>query len=287
MHLNLNMSDEHNQTGAGALVRSILAKNQVEQEPNIDSSDVVGGAERATVRGPEPEPAAPCSEPPPDGSKVDRAKAETSDTDHRHAVELIELYFGLDDPLERDACFDELAALPLPVVTDFFRAMHNDDEDEYVRMNAAAELARRGDPQGRAALKAELTDPTHVDLFSQALSTLSELDGEPFYERLMEIWQGRALDADLNLEVLAAMESLAPERALADFARTLEDIQSPEGFRDDEFEVMILAFVRAGYREAEANLTRLSERAAGFDLPDEDRRELLEFIDEGLALVRG
>lgn len=273
------MSDEHKPTGAGALVRSILAKGQDknQRDESVDSHEVAGPTDDDASSTPGPGPS----------QTMALAAVAPTEADHQNAVELIELYFGLDDPLERDACFEELVALTLPVVTDFFRAMHNDDEDEYVRMNAAAELARRGDRQGRAALTAELDDPTHIDLFSQALATLSELDGEPFYERLMEIWRSRALDADLNLEVLAAMESLAPDRVLADFARILDDIQSPESFRDDEFEVMVLAFVRAGYQDAEVHLARLSERAAGFDLPAEDRRELLEFIDEGLALVRG
>ncbi|MEM6731738.1 MAG: HEAT repeat domain-containing protein [Myxococcota bacterium] len=255
-----------------SLVQSILAK-----KPEIP-------AQEAPSAGPElPQ------EPPPTPAATELPREETASDhpEHSAAAELIELYFTLDEPLERDACFDEIAALQAPVVTEFLRAMLQGDADEYVRAAAASELARRGDPEGRAAVEADLADPENIDFFTNALQTLADLDGEAFYERLLGMWRDDARDDDLTLEVLSIMEAISPARACRDFAETLSSVDDPEAFRDDQFELMVLTFVRNGYQDAESILLALRQRAAQFSMDEEERSELVAFVDEGIALLRG
>ncbi|MEO1173910.1 MAG: HEAT repeat domain-containing protein [Myxococcota bacterium] len=206
--------------------------------------------------------------------------------EHAAAVELIDLYFTLEEPLERDACFDQIAALRAPVVGEFMRATMQGDDDEYVRAAAAAELTRRGDPEARAALEADLQDPENLDFYTNALQTLAEVDGDAFYPRLLKMWRDDELDSELALEVLAVMEQTAPQRAVEDFAEAITAIQSPEQFRDDQFESMTMAFVRNSHGPAFEVLSGLRTRAEAFTMDKDEHRELLEFIDEGLALLR-
>ncbi|MEL6543250.1 MAG: HEAT repeat domain-containing protein, partial [Myxococcota bacterium] len=190
------MSDDEKRD-PGALARSILAKTAggaKADAPAIPTSE--------PEPDPVPPPAAPASrsapDPAPTDSPTDATEAPaanptvladestfTEHPDHGDAAQLIDLYFTLDDPLERDACFDEIIATSAPVVIEFLRAMLQGDQDEYVRASAAAELARRGDAEGRAALLEDLNDPENIDFFSHALQTLSETDGEAFYDQLI------------------------------------------------------------------------------------------------------
>ncbi len=271
------MSDEEKRDPK-ALARSILAKTGKGVDPAASAT-------------PEMTPPSPTGEPPgepSDGTTPEPLADESTFTNHPEhgaAAELIDLYFTLDEPLERDACFDQIGASGAPVVLEFMRAVLQGDEDEYVRASAAAELARRGDAEGRAALLDDLSDPENIDFFTHALQTLAEIEGEGFYDRLFDLWQQDEHDADLMLEVLATMETLSPKRALVDFVRAIDAVQEPEQFRDDQFEVMVMAFVRAGHVNALDTLRALRERAARFALEEEEQRELLEFIDEGIALL--
>lgn len=267
------MSDEEKRDPK-ALARSVLAKT--------------GAARSSTATGPMREKA-PEATPAPAPEPETRADESTftDHPEHEAVAELIDLYFTLDDPLERDACFEQIAESSAPVVVEFMRAVLQGDEDEYVRASAAAELARRGDPEGRAALLDDLADPENIDFFTNALQTLAEVEGQGFYDRLYALWSEDEHDAELMLEVLATMESLSPNRALNDFVRAIDAITEPDHFRDDQFEAMVLAFVRAEYTDALANLRALRERAARFSLDPADHRELLEFIDEGIALLQG
>lgn len=252
------MSDEEKHSGTEALVQSILAKK--DEEP-------------------------PAPETPPE--PLDAEGSEFSGhAEHDAAAELIDLYFTLEEPIERDACFDQIAALRAPVAVEFMRATMQGDADEYVRAAAAAELTRRGDAEARAALEADLADPENLDFYSNALQTLAAVDGEAFYPRLREMWHGDTLDSELALEVLAVMEQVAPQRAIEDFAQTLGSIEAPEQFRDDQFETMVMAFVRQAHAPALDVLTSLRDRAASFEMDADEHRELLEFIDEGIALLK-
>ncbi|MEL6543251.1 MAG: hypothetical protein AAFQ82_01425, partial [Myxococcota bacterium] len=103
-----------------------------------------------------------------------------------------------------------------------------------------------------------------------------------------EIWRADSHDSDFILEVLASMETLNVNRALEDFTRAIDAVDGPEKFRDEQFEVMVLAFVRAEHSKALDSLRALKERASSFVMDDADEhRELIGFIDEGIALVSG
>src|SRR5688500_6101154 len=135
------MSDDK-PAGARSLVSSVLQKLDSAPAPESEAA-------------PDPPPADPAEE----------------------ARELIDVYFELESPSERDALFDRLVALDTPVVTEFLGAMFVSDEDEYVRAAAAAELARRGNAEAIASLEADLADPEEQFFFEHAVQVLSEFRG--------------------------------------------------------------------------------------------------------------
>jgi len=205
----------------------------------------------------------------------------------QEAAELIEVYFELEEPAERDALFDQIATIRAPVVTEFLRAMMAQDEDEYVRAAAAGELARRGDGPAIAALEADLDDADESFFFEHAVQVLGEVRGKHFYDTLAHIWRDPERDADQRREAMLGMEVADAPRALADFVAFLDGITDVESMPDDQVELAMLAFVRAGHTAAAPVLERLRDRVAQSRLAEDERRELAGMIEEGLALLRG
>lgn len=227
--------------------------------------------------------------PPPPGATAAASGApatgESSDPGaDAEAAELIAVYFELEEPVERDALFNRISGNPSPLVTDFLRAMMHEDEDEYVRAAAAAELARRGVAEGFAALEADLEEPEELYFFEHSMQTLSELKGLAFYETAAAIWKNSERDADERREAMIGMETSDPTRALADFQAFIEatDIQA---MADDQIEVAMLAFVRHGYHQASEALAGLRQRIAAAPLDADERAELEGFVQEGIDLL--
>jgi HEAT repeat protein len=202
------------------------------------------------------------------------------------AAELIDVYFELEQPAERDALFDRLVQIPSPLVTEFLRTMLGEDEDEYVRAAAAAELARRGVAEGYAALEQDLDDPEEPFFFEHAIRVLSEVRGTGFYETLAAIWRDPQRDGDQRREAMLGMEHLDLERALGDFLQLVEASTDIEAMPDDQLEVAIMAFVRHDFEPALPALVGLSERVAAAALDPSDAAELRAFIQEGIDLLR-
>ncbi len=217
---------------------------------------------------------------------VAEAAAQPSAADvEREAAELIEVYFELEEPAERDVVFDKLSDLRLPVVDDFFRAMMEADEDEYVRAAAAAELARRGDADAQRLLEADLEDPEEPFFFTHALQTLAEVRGKPFYETLLGLWKNPERDADERREAMLGLEAADAERALGEFVRFVEAQTDVVGMPDDQIEVAMMAFVRHQYTAARRPLEALRSRIAAAGIDPEERQELVEFVTEGIDLL--
>jgi len=213
-----------------------------------------------------------------------KASATQGDID-REASELVDVYFTLEEPAERDALFDRLIALSSPIVTEFLRAMMEEDEDEHLRAAATGELARRGVPEAEAALEARLIEAEDAYFFAHALSVLAELRGPRFYDRVLTLWQEPERDADERREAMLTMETLDPARAMADFARFIDAQTDMRALADDQIEVAMLAFVRQGYRAGMPVLEALHARIGKAQLDPEERQELLEFVQEGMDLL--
>lgn len=215
------------------------------------------------------------------------AERNDSDDSFVDAATLIELYFELEDPDERDAVFDKLAAIRVPIVDDFLRAMMEEDEDEYARAAAAAELARRGDQAGLAFLEANLNDPDDFFLFEHAVRTLAQLRGPDSYEAFAAIWRNPERDADERREAMIGMETASPERALPDFAAFIDSLHDVHALPDDQVEAAIMAFLRHSYAEAIPVLEGLRERVRGAQIDEEEREELVGLVQEGVDLLSG
>lgn len=201
------------------------------------------------------------------------------------AIDLINVYFELEEPEERDVCFDELVALRSPLVQDFLRAVMEQDKDEYLRAAAAGELARRGDPSAAATLSADLEDPEDPFFFEHAVQVLAEIGGAAFYDRLAQIWRDPERDSEQRCTAMLGMETADTDRALADFVTMIRDIDDIAAMQDDQVEAAITAFVRHDHGEAVAGLVALRGRIQAAELDAEDRRELVGLVQEGIDLL--
>lgn len=204
----------------------------------------------------------------------------------REARELIEVYFELEEPAERDVVFDRLVALDTPSVADFLRVMMAHDGDEFVRAAAACELAARGDADAVAALEADLADPEELYFFENALDGLSRARGAAFYDTARELWLDAARDADERRAAMLTLESLDTSRALADFEAFVAAQTDLARMPDAELEVVMAAFARHGHRRGVTALQALRERIRGAsDLDADERDELAAFVQEGIDLI--
>ena len=203
------------------------------------------------------------------------------------AKALIDVYFELEEPTERDVLFEQIVAIDLPIVTEFLRTMMEHDEDEYVRAAAAAELARRGLAEGVAALEADLEEPEELYFFEHAMQVLAELRGPAFYDTALRIWRDSERDADLRREAMVGMEGADPTRAMADFTQFVNDVKDITSLPDDQIEVAIMAFVRQEHVAAIPALKGLKARVTATDMDPEERAELEAFVQEGIDLLEG
>jgi len=239
------------------------------------AADLVDQALEGAAPSPE-EPAAPAAD---DSNAEAEAEAEAE------ASELIEVYFELEEPTERDALFDQLIAIEAPVVTEFLRVMMLEDEDEYVRAAAAAELARRGVAEAIEILTGDLEDPEEPFFFEQAVQVLAEVLGTEFYGTLVTLWQDPNRDADQRREAMLGLETIDAERALTDFISFIETIENIDTMADDQVEVAMMAFARHEHAAAKPALEKLRERVLAATIDADERTELAGFLAEGLSLL--
>lgn len=221
----------------------------------------------------------------PDGEPVgEDLGVEVSEED---AAALIEVYFDLEVPEERDVLMRRLVEMKLPVVTEFLKTMMHEDEDDYVRAEAAAELARRREPEGLEAIEADFDDPEEPFFFENAMKALCDIRGVGFYGTLRAMWLDPECDGDKRRDVMLGMEDLDLNRALDDFIGFVESTTDINEMLDDQIEVAMMTFIRHDHQEAIPALEGLRTRIAGADIDPDERVELGEFIQEGLDLLRG
>lgn len=201
------------------------------------------------------------------------------------AESLIELFFELDDPEERDVVIEKLAAFDDTMVTEFFRAVADEDDDPYLRAAAWAELARRGVPEGIAALEKHLADPDEPYFFEHAVQSLAVARGPAFYDTLLAISRDPERDGTLQRIATEWLEEVDSDRALIDFERFVDELDDFESVNDDLLEVILLAFVRHDRLGAKARVEALRQRVLASSVADDERDELVGMCDETLALL--
>ncbi len=277
---------EQKKRDAKSLVGSILASTQKPSAPTLpDDSPLAAEAEAAGLGRMVAQTANDAAAQDGATAEAPQTAPQTPEEATREATELIEVYFQLEEPIERDLAFERITALDVPIVTEFLRAMMEEDEDEYVRSAAAVELAKRGSAEAVALLEADLQDPEEPFFFSQAVQALSLVRGASFYDTLRSIWHDNERDAEQRREAMLGLEGLDTERALADFAAFIDGQAEIESMADDQVEVAMLAFARNGYKAAAGPLGNLKERVLKTDLDPEEREELAAFLQEGIDLL--
>ena len=200
---------------------------------------------------------------------------------------LVEVYFTLESPIERDVLFDKLATINDPVVDAFFAAMMESDEDDFLRSAAAAELARRGNQEAVAYLQAELANPAEQYFFAHAVQSLSDILGMKFYDTLRALWQDPARDFEQRREAMLGMEALDAKQAMQDFVGYVDRVKDVFSLEDELLEAAMLAFTRQQYVAALPALERLHQSILEAPFEDsEERAETAAFIMEGITLLR-
>ena len=248
---------------AKSLVSSLLAATPAPTTPAAAEAEPGAAPDPATAVSPVPAPSDPEAE----------------------ARELIDLYFELEEPAERDVVLDRLTAIPAPLVTDFLRTMMDEDEDEFMRAAAACELARRGVAEAMALLEEDLANPDEIFFFTNAIEGLAACRGPAFYDTLRDLWADPTRDSDERREAMKGMEQVDAPRALADFVALVDGQRDFQQFADDQVETAILLFARHQYEPGRQALLALRERLANAaDLAAEDRDELTALVQEGLGL---
>lgn len=202
------------------------------------------------------------------------------------AEELVELYFVLEEPAERDNVFDRLLEIQSPVVNEFLTSMMVNDEDEFMRFSAAAEMARRGDDTALSMLEKEIREPTDAGLFALAVDVLIEMRGAAIYDLLQAIWRNPSYDTDERIEALLGMEEADAARAMDDFVGYVNAQRDMAALADDQLEAVLASFVRCGHSAAKPALEALHARIlASKDIDEDERINLAGMVREGLDLL--
>ena len=214
-------------------------------------------------------------------SSSDAPTSEAPKADE-NATDLIEIYFELDEPMERDTLLDQLLAIETEEVTRFLEEMAHQDEDPYLRSTAAAELCRRGKLDFEAILRADFDDPNEPELFAQAAAALANLHGSAFYDTLKTAWGDAQRDPAQREEALLAMEALDSPRTLGVVDEALSGLQTLDGLDDEFLEQAALLFARHDYERATAIFEQLGQHASA--LEPAARADLLSLLEEAQSL---
>ena len=201
-------------------------------------------------------------------------------------ADLIEVYFTLEEPAERDVAFDTLAAVKTDTTSDFFVAMMVHDEDAFMRRAAAAELARRGHPEALESLQEDLAPSSDPLAFEHALETLAEIEAANFIPVVAAIWKDGSRNSLQRRVAMSIFEVLDAPKALKAFAAFVQSIVDVKNFPDDILEQAMAAFGRHDYGAAAPVLKGLQVRMAQALWEDEaEKQEAIAFVGEGLALL--
>ena len=170
------------------------------------------------------------------------------------------LWPELEEPLERDALIDQLAAARWPDDEAFFLAVLAHDQDLAVQHAAALALAQRAHAAGPAWLMAGLQEDDE-GRFNAAAEAIVGLEGEAAYLRLSQVWRDAARDRGIRRQALRQMEAASLPRALADIAAQL-DVATADSMDEAELEAALWAVAHHRYVEARPVLEHLRAHLA-------------------------
>ena len=255
------MSDESSRKGsAQSLIGSILKKSSAPQDTAQPAQD----------------------EPPTDAVMAKPLEPTPEET---QVANLIEVYFELEEPEERDALFDQITAIDSALTEEFLETMLQEDNDYFVRSAAAAKLAGRGNPEAVALLERDLHDPQELFFFAQASQILGVIIGPSFYKTLEPIWNDEEQSPEIRHEALLGMETANPEatcRLVLDFLNRIESVQD---FPEQKIELMTLIFARNNFLEGAEALKRLVLLVQKSNLDFYEKEEHLGLLKEALEVL--
>ena len=206
-----------------------------------------------------------------------------TETPSDQASTLIDVYFELDEPIERDALLDQLLAIKTDEVSRFLEEMAYQDEDPFLRSCAAAELCKRGQMSFVSILEADFGDPNNAELFAQAASALTDLKGADFYPDLEAAWKSKERDPAQREEALLAMEQVDPQKTLSLVAAWLTSLKSPGVLDDELIEQAALLFARHDYAEAKRVFSHL--QSVSGQLEPTARSDFEGLLEEAQSLL--
>ena len=211
------------------------------------------------------------------------AQSAALDTPEEQASTLIDIYFELDEPIERDALLDQLMKIKTDEVSRFLEEMAHQDEDPFLRSCAAAELCKRGQLSFVSILEADFKDPNNAELFAQAASALVALRGAELFPALEAAWKSTERDPAQREEALLAMEQVDAQKTLALVTTWLTNVDSPDSLDDELIEQAALLFARHQYSEAKRVFSHLQTIAARLDT--QARTDFEGLLEEAQSLI--
>ena len=205
------------------------------------------------------------------------ASAPEAVLDGLATAELIDLYFEAEQPAERDALFARLAARTGAEVDAFLSALVAHDNDIFLRLAAAAELATRGYDQARAVLTDTLLAAGDDEVLEEAIDAWVGVAGADAFPALNAIFVDAERDGGERLLAMNGMERADGPRAARAFVEALAEIPQQRAFDPAVLEAMVGTLVRETHAEApvalRALLARLEATADG-EAAFEARREV-------------
>lgn len=196
-------------------------------------------------------------------------------------AELIDLYFEAEQPAERDALFARLAARRGAEVDAFFWALVAHDDDIFLRLAAAAELATRGYDQARAVLTDTLLAAGDDEVLEEAIDAWVRVAGADAFPALHALFLDAERDGGERLLAMNGMERADGPQAARAFVAALAEMPQQRLFDAAVLEAMVGTFVREDAAGAPAALQALLVRlpsAANDEAASEARREVLAAI---------
>lgn len=213
----------------------------------------------------------------------DQDKSETQPALSGEIADLMDIYFELEEPAERDALFDRIILYPNAEVTEFLRAMAHNDVDDYVQLSALTELARRGDTQALEVLRYEIKESDDEEHLEQVLHAFAQL-GEAYYGDVLDFWNRTNGSTTLQVHALNVLEQMSSARLLTDLIRFVDALAHVDPIDEDLLEYAMQIFIRHNHTEGRTALQTLQKQLKERN-SNPDAVELVALLQEGIDLL--
>ena len=202
---------------------------------------------------------------------------------------LIELYFQLVDPLEREALLEKIAADDTPVGDAFLQAVMERDADANQRLQATVALAQRGDTEAQARLWQNLDVAVDAYVLHASMMALAEMGGLGLYPQFHAMWHDALRPTTVRRAALMAVEYLDAPATLAHVCDWLDTLVSNDAgldtLADDIVEQALAALCRHNHAAAVPHIEALCQRLAPLAEADDGAYDILGMCRESIALI--